>query len=87
MIYYNACINACEKSQQWQLALRLPQEKRSQCISANVSSYNACICAYEKSPQSLAWPQVAQLGMAEGRAEAGVAAGRGIGHGRGSCRG
>ena len=51
MITYNAAISACEKGQQWQLALGLLAEMALLKVDKDVITYNAAISACEKGHQ------------------------------------
>ena len=50
-IIYNAAISACEKGQQWQLALGLLAEMAGARVETNVITYSAVVSACEKGLQ------------------------------------
>ncbi len=43
VISYSATISACEKGQQWQLALQLMEGMPARSVAADVISYNAAL--------------------------------------------
>jgi len=58
IVSFNSAINACARGKQWQCALEVLQEMRTEFIKPNVITYNASISACEK---GLQWKKALQL--------------------------